>query len=660
MSDGGRVSCRPSHTVGRISSGISDPGASPGELDCLRDVLPPDLLRAAMRRADALGVGADRVLIEWGVIEEADYLARFSRHTGLPLEDFAAIRREDCPISDEQLPHAAAAGLIPVRIDGRLHFVVAPRHNAARSLGAFVDRFPAEAGRIRLTSAERLHQFLTHATDGALARAAAAGLLAWRPDLSAALAASLRTRNRVWPLLVLAALAILLAIAPRTAIEVCGGLLAFSFLAFAGLRFAGSLVPHRPGPPLPALSDDQLPVYSVIVALYREARCVAPLLRALGALDYPREKLDIKLAVEPDDLATRAAIARYGLPPNVEVIVAPPGGPKTKPKALNAALPFARGSFVCVFDAEDLPEPGQLRAALDTFRREDRSLACAQARLAIHNGGDSWLARMFAAEYAGQFDIFLPGLARLHLPLPLGGSSNHFRTAVLREVGGWDAYNVTEDADLGIRLARFGYRTTMFDSTTREEAPWTFRAWLRQRSRWMKGWLQTWLVHMRSPLRLWREAGPAGLLGLNLIVGANVLTALAHPFFFVAMLWPLFLSVIADEPAVLFGGLLGPLHLAAIAAGYGAAITMGLAGLARRNQLGDAWVLAMMPLYWLYLSAAAWRALFQLLTDPYRWEKTEHGVSPTMYPDRMPVAAITPAPPSWLVRRQDQDLRNIA
>ena len=146
------------------------------------------------------------------------------------------------------------------------------------------------------------------------------------------------------------------------------------------------------------------------------------------------------------------------------------------------------------------------------------------------------------------------------MPLPLGGSSNHFRTAVLREVGGWDAWNVTEDADLGFRLARFGYRSVTFDSTTNEEAPIRFRAWLGQRSRWMKGWMQTWGVHMREPRRLRRQAGPRGFLTLNIIVGGNVLTALAYPILLIELAAYLVTTGAGIMPGGFFAGSLAPLQ----------------------------------------------------------------------------------------------------
>jgi cellulose synthase/poly-beta-1,6-N-acetylglucosamine synthase-like glycosyltransferase len=206
----------------------------------------------------------------------------------------------------------------------------------------------------------------------------------------------------------------------------------------------------------------------------------------------------------------------------------------------------------------------------------------------------------------------------MRMPLPLGGSSNHFRTAVLREVGGWDAWNVTEDADLGFRLARFGYRSVTFDSTTDEEAPIRFKAWLGQRSRWMKGWMKTWGVHMREPRRLWRQARPRGFLALNIIVGGNVLTALAYPILVIELAAYLLTNFTVS---------LAPLHIATITAGFASTVVIGLMGLARRGRLRRGWVLALTPFYWGCLSIAAWRALLQLWYDPYRWEKTEHGLT---------------------------------
>ncbi len=335
----------------------------------------------------------------------------------------------------------------------------------------------------------------------------------------------------------------------------------------------------------------------------------------------------MKFVLEVDDHETRGTLLRFNLGPPFEIIIAPPIGPRTKPKALNVALPFARGAYTVVYDAEDKPEPDQLRRALDAFHKGGNRLACVQASLTIDNTADNWLAGMFTANYAGQFDVFLRGLAALHLPFPLGGSSNHFRTAALRKAGGWDPYNVTEDADLGIRLYRLGYRATAIASTTYEEAPARFVPWIKQRSRWYKGWMQTWFVHMRRPGRLFRELTPAGAIAFQIFFAANVLAALIHPLFMAGLGFTLYALPTAWANTVMENA--APIFVTSLLSGYTSTIMLDVIGLRRRGLLAQAWVLILTPLHWLLLSLAAWRALFQLIYDPQCWEKTEHGVART-------------------------------
>ena len=598
------------------------------ELDCLRHVFAPALLRAADIRASELGVGADRVLIQWGSIDEAAYLDYLARHTGIGVETLDDPADSRIALDDQSLPQIIQHGMLPLYRNGELVWHIAPRGLAARQLSRLAAQYPAAMDRLRLISTARLNAFLIAHAGAPLARAASEGLSARFPAMTAAPITHDRApwRRGIRSLCIIAAIMALLMLWPMFIIGLAGGILALWFLAFATLRLIGALIPAPPIAPPPRQRDDQLPVYTIIAALYREAAQVEQLMRAIAALDYPKEKLDILLVIEPDDLETRLAIARLGPMPQVRVLIAPDTQPKTKPKALNWALPFARGSFTAIFDAEDIPEPAQLRDALDAFHVYGADTACVQASLCIDNSGDSWLSRMFSAEYAGQFDVFLPGLATLDVPLPLGGSSNHFRTAALREVGGWDAYNVTEDADLGFRMARFGYRTMTFASTTREEAPVRFHSWLRQRSRWMKGWMQTWCVHMRQPRRLRRECGIRGVIALNVLVGGNVLSALAAPILLLELaVYAGTHTFIVEPPELVFTGSLITLHLAALAAGCLSTVAIGLMGLARRGQLHGGWVLALTPIYWALLSVAAWRALYQLFAEPYRWEKTEHG-----------------------------------
>jgi cellulose synthase/poly-beta-1,6-N-acetylglucosamine synthase-like glycosyltransferase len=279
-----------------------------------------------------------------------------------------------------------------------------------------------------------------------------------------------------------------------------------------------------------------------------------------------------------------------------------------------------------IYDAEDQPEPNQLLRALARFEDEDERLACVQARLTIDNAADSWLTRLFTAEYCGLFDVFLPALSAWRVPLPLGGSSNHFRTRALRDVGGWDPYNVTEDADLGMRLARYGFVTAMISSTTYEEAPGELDPWLRQRSRWFKGWIQTWLVHMRTPCALYRELGCRGFLIFQLVVGGTVLAALIHPVFVAALILKLAFAGNFGLHAGKFELLLATLSSATFVVGYAGSAILAFIGLGRRKLLKYATILSLVPVLWLLLSLAAWRGMIQFLCDPYRWEKTEHGL----------------------------------
>lgn len=595
------------------------------ELDCVRHLLPRRVIAAAERRARSIGVGAERVLHCLGAITEERYLAALAHWLGTAFEQFDGIARADCPLSDDQLVDAAAAGLLPLRLGGKLTWIVAPRGLTARRLSDMRRSRPSWLNSFRLTSPERLQQFVEQHAQGAIGRRAADGLRLSRPHLSNAPRPHRRRllTTAGWALAAFA----FFAAAPLLVIESLSGLFCALFLAAALLRLLCAGFRGRSPPEPKPIGDAQLPIYTIICALYREAAVIDKLVAAIQALDYPPEKLDVKFVLEADDRETQGALARLRLGPPFEIIIAPAIGPRTKPKALNVALPFARGVFTVVYDAEDAPDPDQLRRALALFRDSDKRLGCVQASLTIDNTADNLLTRMFTANYAGQFDAFLPGLAAISLPFPLGGSSNHFRTAVLRKAGGWDPYNVTEDADLGIRLYRLGYRSAALASTTYEEAPAQFAAWLKQRTRWYKGWIQTWLVHMRQPNRLLRELGAGGAIGFQILLAANVLAALIHPLFMTGLGYTLFALPTEWANAVLDNAI--PIFVAGLLSGYTSTILLDIIGLRRRGLLKQAWVLLLTPLHWLLLSLAAWRALFQLISDPQRWEKTEHGLART-------------------------------
>ncbi len=421
-----------------------------------------------------------------------------------------------------------------------------------------------------------------------------------------------------------------LLLAPGESVRAVTLLLALLFVPVIGLRViatlglmrsAGGVQPTARG----RVPDAALPTYTLLVPLFREAHMVPQILKALTGLDWPAAKLDIKLVLEAVDTETAAAAQALDLPGNVEIVVVPDAEPRTKPKALNYALPLARGEFLVIYDAEDRPERDQLRRAFDAFRQGPPNLATVQARLNIDNDDGSWLTRQFTLEYSALFDGILPALDRLNLPLPLGGTSNHFRVSALKWLMAWDPFNVTEDADLGTRLARFGYHCRVIASTTYEEAPAGLGNWFRQRTRWLKGFVQTWLVHMRKPRALWRELGPRGFLAFQVTIGGTILSALVHPWFY--------LLVAADAAG---GGLLAPpasflsapfwaTAWFALVAGYASAMTLAVLAARRRGLDHLLRHIPLMPLYWLLISAAAYRALWQFLTAPFKWEKTEHG-----------------------------------
>jgi glycosyltransferase XagB len=403
---------------------------------------------------------------------------------------------------------------------------------------------------------------------------------------------------------------------------------------FRMLALGLALLPKQPNIRKAALriADADLPVYSVLVPLFREVAVLPGLIRALSRMDYPAAKLDCILVLESSDTATQDAVQAVMLPPFIRVVVVPTGGPQTKPKALNYALPIARGSYVVVYDAEDVPAPSQLRQSLAVFRAHDaqggRMLACVQARLNIDNANDSWLTRQFTLEYTALFDGLLPALVRMGLPVPLGGTSNHFPRHLLEQLGGWDPHNVTEDADVGLRIARAGLAVAMVRSTTWEEAPLQFRPWLYQRTRWMKGWMQTWLVHMRHPRTCYRDLGAVRFFGAQALMGGMVLSALMHPVFYLVLAAEFATGDPLAQPADVLDRGLWWLAAFNLFASYSSAMLLACLTVVRRKRL---WLLphvALMPVYWLLISFASYRAVWQLMRDPFLWEKTEHRARP--------------------------------
>ena len=371
------------------------------------------------------------------------------------------------------------------------------------------------------------------------------------------------------------------------------------------------------------LRDETLPIYTILVPLYMEsAPVMARLIHNLTALDYPPEKLDIKLICEADDTNTLNALKALRPRATMEIIRVPPSKPRTKPKACNIALQHIRGEFLVIFDAEDAPARDQLKRAIALFSQGTDKLACVQSPLNYYNRDENLLTQLFAIEYSALFRLHLPALERMGIPIPLGGTSNHLRVAALHAVGGWDAFNVTEDADLGIRLSYFGYHTRVLPSLTLEEAPITLGAWMKQRTRWIKGYIQTWLVYMRDPRELRRRLGPTGYYGFQFFVGAPALTFLLAPFF-----WIICVTSPAGSTPAQFPHWLQILCAISFLGGVFSNWLTARAVLDLEGWHHLRRAMLIFPLYWLLHSVAAARAVWQLAFNPHYWGKTKHGMS---------------------------------
>jgi cellulose synthase/poly-beta-1,6-N-acetylglucosamine synthase-like glycosyltransferase len=413
---------------------------------------------------------------------------------------------------------------------------------------------------------------------------------------------------------------------PATGFALLLGWGVLTLVIMAALKLVATVLflrrPPETSPPRP-LAMRALPTVSVLVPLFKERDIATALIARLRRLDYPDRKLDICLVVERDDRLTRATVAATDLPAHMRVIEVPPGTLQTKPRALNYALTFARGSIVGVYDAEDAPDPDQIRMVVNRFAARDGQVACLQGRLDYYNSHANWLARCFTIEYATWFRIVLPGLQKLGLAVPLGGTTLFFRREILESLGGWDAHNVTEDADLGIRLARHGYRTEILETVTEEEANARAWPWVKQRSRWLKGYALTWAVHMRRPRQLWRDLGPRAFLGVQMLFLGTL-----SQFVLMPALWSLWLIALG-LPHPLSQVVTGPAALGLAALFIGAeVIGAGISALAVRDA-GKPDLMKWAPTLHVYFplaALAAYKGLLELASRPFYWDKTAHGI----------------------------------
>jgi glycosyltransferase XagB len=594
------------------------------------DLLNREDLERAVQLSQQTGIRFGEALISLGVVSEEQLAEQLALQAGLPFitirglnlgRSMSTLLPEDFCRERQLIPLAAES-------DGTVTVAIAdPSDQASRAaaesmLGRRVEWVATTRSDIRDALERLFHaQYLDYSAGDLMRRS---------PSESAYKVLS--RGQKVFFIGLVIFLVASLAIWPIRTLTVFMTVSTFFYLSFSGYKFylIYRALSHTLEVPVTreeveALDDRELPVYTILVPLYKEAEILPSLVAGLSRLDYPLEKLDVKLLLEEDDTETIRVARASNLPPFFDITIVPHGEPKGKPKACNYGLLHARGRFVVIFDAEDIPEPDQLKKVIIAFNRSPEHVVCVQAKLNYYNRDQNALTKWFTTEYSTWFDLFLPGLDASGAPIPLGGTSNHFKLDALRHVGGWDPFNVTEDADLGLRIFKLGGATVVVDSTTYEEANSVIDNWIRQRSRWVKGYIQTYLVHMRNPILLWKQLGPAGFFSFQLVIGGTFFGFLLNPVLWTLTgLWFLTEWHVIQQifPTYVFYMGATSLYVGNFAFAY-----MNVAGCLRRRYYSLVKWALLSPVYWVLMSIAAWKGFLQLFYRPFYWEKTIHGLS---------------------------------
>lgn len=601
------------------------PPAQLGQMMLRRGVIDEDELQSAMvvGRTEKLRIGEALVA---GGVRQADVWNALAEQWGMPLIDVRWHWVDPALANQLDARGALQHSVLPLRAAGGKAIVAMADPNDADARRYAESRLGMPVvTKLALPAALRHRQEAVYRQQ--LVQVSSALLQAQAPESSAHIMLS---RHQKIGLVALGVLLVALIAVMRDAfpIAVAGAIVAlyaavvtFRVYVTAHAARSRSLVsPTREQ--IEALTE--FPVYTILLPLFREGGVLPQLVKACSELEYPPSKLDIKLLLEEDDRETRKVVEHTELPFNFDVLVVPAEGPRTKPKACNYGLQFARGEFCVIFDAEDVPPPDQLKKALSAFRSAGLDVGCVQARLDYYNPDQNLITKWFTLEYTMWFKLFLPGLVDLGLPVPLGGSSNHFPTDLLRKLDAWDPNNVTEDADLGMRLHQRGYRTLLMESTTLEEANSEFVNWMRQRSRWGKGYFVSWLVLMRTPLRLWRCMGWGGALAMQLTLGGTFGVALLNLFLW--MLTGLWLLARFDFIQYLFPGWIYYLGMVEMLFGNFAFLYLGLWTARVRGMYELNHAALLMPIYWAMGGIAMIKSAVQTISRPQFWEKTRHGL----------------------------------
>ena len=591
-------------------------------------LVDPEQLGEALDIQARTGARLGEVLLHAGAVDEKTLTQLLAHQLRLPHLDVSAFEPEEEALAIIPEPIARRFRFVPLTVrNGVLFLAMAdPLDDVALAHIREYTELPVRAVVTTRTAVDTLLQRL-HAQH--YVKVATAELVNRSPDESAYRVLTLRQRLVLLALVVL--WIVLVGLWPVPALIVTNVISFFYYVAFSLYKSKLVFDALRNDLELPvspeevaALDERTLPTYTILVPLYRETAVVERLTEAIARIDYPRTKLDVKLILEEDDVDTIGALRSMHLPAHFKLVVVPDAPPKTKPKACNYGLIHAEGRYVVIYDAEDLPEPDQLKKVVVAFRKAEQRIVCIQCKLNYYNREQNVLTRWFTSEYSNWFDLVMPGLDAADAPIPLGGTSNHFETEKLLELGAWDPFNVTEDADLGIRLHKAGYKTAIIDSTTFEEANSELYNWVRQRSRWVKGYVQTWLVHMRHPIGLWKQIGWRSWFSFQFMIGGTFFGFLVNPFYWLlTTIWALTQASLIRSffPSYVYFAAAVALFL-----GNFVFVYVNVAGAMRRRYFDLVKFALLSPLYWALMSVGAWKGLMQLFYEPFYWEKTVHGL----------------------------------
>jgi cellulose synthase/poly-beta-1,6-N-acetylglucosamine synthase-like glycosyltransferase len=589
-----------------------------GDLLVARGLATDDEVADALAEQQRTGSRLGDVLVHSGAVSEPELVAVLAEQFQLPLVDLS-----------EYDPDPAALALLPEPLARHLRVVPIAADDATLYL-AIADVLDDDtvAALRELSSRNQIDELLQRVHGQEYVTVARSELLTRFPEESANRVVSDAQKAVLIAMTVI--ILILLVLAPVPTIIGLIGACSLFYTATSLYKFVltYNALGHQyeidvTQEEIDALDERDLPTYTILVPLYREAAVIPRLVGGIGGLDYPRTKLDVRLLCEEDDDETVPALRAMDLPPHFKIVVVPDAQPKTKPKACNYGLLQADGKYVVIFDAEDRPDPDQLKKIVVAFAKADPRVTCIQAKLNYFNSDQNLLTRWFTTEYSMHFDLLLPGLDAQGVPIPLGGTSNHFVTDRLIDLAAWDPFNVTEDADLGIRLHKAGFKTAMIDSTTLEEANSDLANWIRQRSRWIKGYIQTWLVHMRHPFRLYRQIGLKSWISFQLVVGGTFIFLL-NPIFWA--LTTVFFFTQAGFIQQVFPSFVFYAAAFQLFIGNFVFMYLNVAGSVQRGYFDLAKYALLSPLYWGLMSLAAWKGFLQLFYRPFYWEKTVHGL----------------------------------